>query len=308
LCQFLSPPKPANERVKRENTIMAFTLTLNATVSQLMASLIPASAGISYQNEKLEGDPRCAALYKDVNTVLGAPWANFPDEGFVLGTGDAEKLYNQNGTQTSTNFGTPGDSEILPTSNSSDACVLSFDFKCDDRIGGDDANLFISYAFASDEYKEQIDEDNGFNDQFALLLNGNNTATVPNTHEYVSVYTINHLTNTEYFVFNNPRPEQAAFPGFEPDGFTKGLDAVGPILGGWNSMKIGIVDGGVMLDSYLDSWVFLQKGSFECKAVTQGPSVAPSISKHPSSAPTRPEFGIPQSCSTGNACGGKRII
>jgi hypothetical protein len=227
-----------------------------------MSNLIPSgSSGLIYTNETLTGDPRCAALFTGGEFAVPNPAAKFPSAGFVLGTGNTNKLNYQDGSQVSTNFGLPGDAQINTSDFTSfDACFIEFEFQCGDNING--GNLSIDYVFASDEYKEKVDENLGYADEFGLFLNDVNIATVPTTGEPVSIYSVNHLTNTEYFVHNNPRPGQAAFVNFEPDGFTKGLKAIGPIISGWNTMKIGIVD---VNDGFLDSWVFLEGGAaFQC--------------------------------------------
>jgi hypothetical protein len=141
--------------------------------------------------------------------------------------------------------------------------------------------LEISYAFASDEYIEQVNENTGFSDEFALLLNGNNIGDVPGSPgTAVSVYSINDKVNPEYFVYNNPRMGLAPYPDFEPDGFTKNLKATGNILPGWNTMKIGIVD---ILDPHYDSWVFLEGGAFMCVPI---PVATPAPTSSPTPAPT----------------------
>jgi hypothetical protein len=261
---------------------MAFTLT-QASIADIMANLIPPGSGLFYTNENLVGDPRCAAIFTGGEFAVTDASTKFPSAGFVLGTGAYDKLINQDGTQAFTDFGRPGDSDINTSGLASfDACYIEFLFKCD-NIGGAGDLLVLDYVLASDEYIEQVNANTGYADEFALLLNDVNIATVPVTGEFVSILTINHLTSTEYFVYNNPRPGQAPFPLFEPDGFTKGLNATGVVTGGgaWNKMKVGVVD---VNHAFLDSWVFFEEGSFEC--VGGVPSSVPSISGYPSSIPT----------------------
>ncbi len=244
---------------------MPFSLTERVSVNQLMDSLIPATSNVFYQNPALKGDPRCAALFSGALSVLtdnNNNTVDFPDNGFLLGTGDANVLYGQNGTESSKSFGTPGDPDIAVVNTnreSYDACTLSFDFKCKDDMHG---YMQAFYAFASDEWIEQVQENTGYSDNFALLLNGENIALVPGTNNTaVTVYTINESVNSQFFNYNNPRMGQSQYEDFEPDGFTKILEADGPIIPGWNKMKIGIVD---IQDTHYDSWVFLQAGTFIC--------------------------------------------
>lgn len=241
---------------------MLFSLVETPDVNQIMNSLIPFGSGINYQNQVLTGDPKCAALFSGGwNAVENDTATEFPDEGFLLGTGNATALYGQNGTQESFDFDTPGDPDIAmnATMESFDACTVSFEFQCENS---NDGYLRISYAFASDEYKEQVEDNTGYVDKFALLLNNENIALVPGTNDTaVTVYSINHLVNSELFIYNNPRINYSPYPDFEPDGFTKLLHAEGTIATGWNTMKIGIVD---IQDNHIDSWVFIKQGSFQC--------------------------------------------
>ena len=299
---------------------MAFSLT-QASIADIMGNLIPPGSGLIYTNETLVGDPRCAALFTGGEFAVTDASTKFPSAGFVLGTGAYSKLNDQDGTQAFTDFGLPGDEDINTSGLASfDACYVEFLFKCDNIGGGD---LLVDYVLASDEYIEQVTENTGFADEFALLLNGVNIATVPVTGEFVSVYTVNHLTNTEYFVYNDPRPGQAPFPLFEPDGFTKCLNATGVVTGGgaWNKMKVGVVD---VNDPFLDSWVFFEEGSFECVvdptpsptfAPTPAPTPAPTSSPTPAPtpAPTSSPTPVPTPAPTvafvpsGGGFGGKHI-
>jgi hypothetical protein len=259
-----------------------FSLDIGPNVTTLMNTLIPSNSDIVYANEQLQGDPRCAALFDNAWQALNGEEAEFPPSGFVLGTGEAINLYMQNSTQTTTVFGSPGDPELAAlVSNdtvleeSYDACTLKFDFMCETS-----GFLRLDYSFASDEYKEVIISPHrvGFADAFAILLNGENIATVPEDESAgsaVSVYTVNHLVNEDYFVYNNPRQSITPYPDFEPDGFTKKLKAEGEIVSGWNTMKIGIVD---IKDTHVDSWVFIEEGSFEC---VPGPLSDPPIDENP---------------------------
>ena len=247
---------------------MPLQITQGINSTQIMHTLIPPSSGIIYQNVIFEGDPDCASLFSDASSVVTNSSLGFPDNGFVLGTGLGEDLIDQDGTENYYYFGSSGDSEITDalgeTRDSFDACTISFDFTCDTDTTG---AVNVDYVFSSDEYLDdgELEENGGYylnSDVFAILLNGVNIATVPGTGQDVSTYTVNRVNNSEYFVFNNPRPNLAAFPGFEPDGFTTGLTAQGDILPGWNTMKIGITD---ISDPFWDSWLFIKtSGSFEC--------------------------------------------
>jgi len=272
---------------------MSFSIIERPSPAQLMTSLFPAGSDISYQNVNFTGADRCAALFSGASSVVTNSTLNFPESGLILGTGLPISLYGQDGTESYYDFSSPGDLDIAQGSSfpSFDACILEFEFQCNNLAGG---SASLDYVFSSDEYKEQIDEGAGYADLFAIILNGENIATIPGTSDPVGVYTVNHLTQTDYFVYNDPRPGQAAFPGFEPDGFTVGLEATGSFNIGWNTMKIGIVD---VQDQYLDSWLFLKEGSFDC-------TVDPLATWPPTPAPTNSQI---DDC-TGSACGGEHSI
>src|SRR5690606_15673266 len=88
----------------------------------------------------------------------------------------------------------------LAKANTYDAVVLEFDFI--------PVSEWISfrYVFASEEYMEYVNR--GFNDVFAFYLSGFeikepiNLATVPGTREIVSVNSINHQKNANFYIDN----------------------------------------------------------------------------------------------------------
>jgi hypothetical protein len=266
-------------------SIAPLELTLSPTLAQLMDKLIPSDGSIGYRNATLTGDARCAALFAGGNLTIPNNTITFPNDGILLGTGKAESLTTQDSTETSFDFGTPGDDQInTSTLPSFDACSLEFDFKC---LTASANSLFIDYMFASDEYIEQVLENDGFIDAFGIFVNDVNIALVPGSNDPVTVYNVNQNVNSEYFVFNDPRPTYAKYLDFEPDGFTIGLNSTVPVVQfGWNRFKMGIVDVG---DSNIDSWVFVKGGSgggFQC---FQDDSIP---------APCDPD-------AQGSACGGK---
>lgn len=247
---------------------MSFEITY-AAKNLLMNSLIPPGSGIDYKSVVLKGDSRCAALFTGGHVAVNDPSTGFPDEGFILSTGKAKHLINQDSESTTTNFNTPGDPQLLPDDSqlsTEDACSLQFEFKCQDSTKG---FLDIGYVFASDEYKEYSFSQ--YLDGFALLLNDANIATVPLSNgEYVAVGTVNQSTNSQYFVSNSPinQPGAVVFPKFEADGFTKKFTASGTISSGWNTMKLGVTD---VSDAKWDSWVILEQGAFQCVEIPTAP-------------------------------------
>ncbi len=238
---------------------MVLTLTDSVSPQVLVDNLIPPStAGVTIQNIVVGGDPKCRGLFSGGTTVVNDPTAGFPDAGIVLGTGLVTDLAGQGGTENYYAFRTPGDADIYVGDRPGyDACTLEFEFQCTNAAPG---SFSMEYTFSSDEYIEQVNENLGFSDAFKIILNGDNLALTPD-NEAISVYNVNQDVNSDFFVFNDPRPGKSPFPGFEADGFTKELSATGTTQVGWNSLKIGIVDVG---DYYLDSWLFMKSGTFGC--------------------------------------------
>ncbi len=266
---------------------MSFTLTGNGNPTDLIDALLPSSGSIQYQNPILVGDSQCAALFSGGKAAVPDAFIDFPDHGLVLSSGIATHLLDQDSESTTTNFGNPGDADLLPdnsTDTSFDACTLEFEFKC--TTSTELGYLGIKYVFASDEYKEY--SSSRFKDRFALLLNDEDIATLPSTTTGVSIDTVNQDVNPEYFVSNSPvnDPSAVVYPSFEADGFTLTLTAFGKITEGWNTMKLGVTD---VSDSAWDSWVILEQGGFDCFEDTPPPATLPprpASTPAPTPAPT----------------------
>lgn len=260
----------STKRALQEFTIVDSS---NLTASDLVATIVPPDdRNIETANHVFTGHPQCAGLFYNARQAVDDPTINFPDTGFVLSTGDVNGLIGQDGTCASTDFGFPGDPDVSIISTY-DACALEFDFRCNNDQNGP---IVIEYNFASDEYREQVTENLGFADRFRIFLNGEIKSLVPGTNDIeVSVYSINDSPgsygwdNRQYFVFNNPRLDNARFPNFEPDGFTIDLTAVGESVTGWNKVKMVIAD---VLDPNFDSYLFVSSATMCPPAKTAGSS------------------------------------
>ncbi|MFM9985296.1 MAG: choice-of-anchor L domain-containing protein [Flavobacteriales bacterium] len=171
------------------------------------------------------------------------------------------------------------DLNAISAVNVYDAAILQFDFV----PTGD--SLIFSYVFGSDEYPEYINQN--FNDAFGFFLSGPgisgpyqngaiNIAQIPGTSLPVSINNLNNgSTGTngpcEYcqYYIHNGTGTQAPYNGsnlyIQPDGFTVVLQAFAEVICGETyHIKIAIADGG---DSSINSWVFLEEGSFESNAL-----------------------------------------
>lgn len=133
----------------------------------------------------------------------------------------------------------------------------------------------FQFVFASEEYCEYVFSQ--FNDVFGFFISGpgisgtQNLAVVPSTNTPVTINTINHEVNDNYYVNNQPLFSFdlcGQFPSFDPatnevqyDGFTTSLNAVANVIPcATYHIKLKIADVG---DGIFDSAVFLKAGSFD---------------------------------------------
>lgn len=221
--------------------------TPEALVAQLLGDDTPVS-NVSYT-----GSPLAAGAFSGFED-LGI------DSGVYLATGDGagvegdSSLYGPNQwSNATTDLGEPGDSDLdalVAPDTTNDAAVLEFDFV------PDATSVTFSYVFGSEEYEEYVDA--GVNDVFAFYVNGTNYATVDGSDGqdiFVSIDTINHQVNTQYYRSNTEGQYNT-----ELDGFTVVLGFEAPVnQGETNHIKLAIADTG---DSILDSAVLLLAGSF----------------------------------------------
>ena len=240
------------------NQVSAITVDITDAEGAI-GFLFPSDSSVIVSNINFVGDERCFGIFGAGLAAVPDLDPAFPDEGIVLGTGNVEDLPLQDSGSQSTAFGTPGDQDLfnlLPPGSPEtlDACVIEVDFKCNYC---QEYDVSFNYVFGSDEYLEYAGS--AFNDVFALFLNGQNLALVPGTTDAVAINSVNHFTNSEYFVANEGL---LTYPGIEMDGFTQTFStAIGTASGGTNTLKIAIAD---VYDAVWDSWVLLEAGSFTC--------------------------------------------
>jgi hypothetical protein len=135
--------------------------------------------------------------------------------------------------------------------------------------------LTFEYVFASEEYCEYVNTQ--FNDVFGFFISGpgipgtQNLAVVPMTTTPISINTVNHLTNSGYYVHNTPASgnncgtippsNSPAVQELEYDGYTRRMVAVANVIPcSTYHIKLKIADVG---DGVWDSAVFLRAGSFD---------------------------------------------
>jgi len=199
------------------------------------------------------------------------------NDGIILSTGAIALAHGPNNSnEASYSFDSmtnDPDLDQLATSDLYDATGIEFDFVPLDEV------VTFRYVFASEEYCEFVDSD--FNDVFGFFVSGPgidgpfsnnaiNVANLANTNEDVSINTVNHLRNQDFYVNNVTNLDaESCMINFSPlfedfieyDGFTTPLTAsfrVTPC----ETYSIRLVIGDVG-DPNLDSAVFLETNSFD---------------------------------------------
>ncbi len=146
-----------------------------------------------------------------------------------------------------------------------DQSTVEFDI----RINAD--SLVFKYAFASEEYPEYLE----FNDAFGLFITGPglndnpkestlNLATLPDGKTPISVSSINHLKNQEYYTPNDFKTNPKIFKTWQYDGFTKVMTAkvkIKPMQ--TYHLKFTIADYG---DPFYDSAIFIDAFATSAKS------------------------------------------
>lgn len=214
-------------------------------------------------------------LYEGYNKSLGyinnGLSSGLPiNEGILLTSGVVNGVKGPNLEEffTSGTHNSPGSALLdqYATRATKDASMLQFDFK---PLTED---VVFNYVFASEEYTFYVDQ--GVSDIFGFFISGpgivgeQNVALVPGTNITVAVDNINHKRNTEFYI-NNPPSNSMVNPLLheytQPNGFTVRLTANLKLIPcEWYTIKLAIADVG---DYKLDSWVFIEAGSFKHKTL-----------------------------------------
>jgi hypothetical protein len=240
-----------------------FTAALSLFAMPAMAFSVGATNNIETLKDQLLGN-KTAGLSNFSVSVSGnqAAFGTFTNDpfglqsGVVLSTGKVTHLPGSNmkdnvftnGKDLNTDFGANGEAD--------DLTQLNLSFFADSTA----EKLFFKYVFASEEFPEFGGSE--YNDDFQLLLNGVNLATLSDG----KAVTINNLIpnvdnratdHSDYI--NNPRLTGIAASIVKVDGFTKVLGFEGFLnKNQTNVLSIRVKDVG---DGNLDSAVFIKGGS-----------------------------------------------
>lgn len=223
-----------------------------------------------------------------IGTFTNAAGAIGFDEGIIMSTGLIGTASGPNKSNFSGfSHGVPStDPDVRRlTTNPEVYDVVVFEFDFTPTV----EEVTFEYVFASEEYCELVF--NAWNDVFGFLISGPgingpftngaiNIARIPGTDDSVSIKTVNHRNNTEFFNTNTP----ASFPlrcGDQPavaaglieyDGFTKTLRARARVIP-CETYHIRMILADVGDDIY-DSAVLLKAKSFAAGLVTVAKPVA----------------------------------
>lgn len=243
----------------------------NYTAESLVRDVFIKGTCDNVSNIKAIGNPDGIGYFENGLDIIGQ------EKGIILATGPVSGAEGPNGeTRQSGNFNdATGDRDLRSLAGGQvfDAVGIEFDFVPLDPF------VTFRYVFASEEYCEFVGSK--FNDVFGFFISGpgingqfsngsTNVALVPGTNDYVSINTINHKRNEDFYI-SNIRSDDALECGIayqkspldgviEYDGFTKGLVAfLNLIPCETYHIRFVVSDVG---DNFYDSAVFLEAGSF----------------------------------------------
>ena len=230
--------------------------------------------GVSSTNHSFMGDAIQIGFFNALNTNLNM------DSGIVISTGDINALDPNFSGFINMPINNVSDPDLLNVANSVpgligqsfsvsgifDVALLEFDF-----IPNSDS-LTFDYIFGSNEYLTWVNSQ--YNDVFGFFISGPgitgpysapagfpngsiNIANVPNSNPPlpITISSINNIINSNYYINNTN-----VFQTLSCNGFTQKFQAnVVVQCGETYHIRLAIADGS---DSSLDSWVFLEAGSF----------------------------------------------
>lgn len=187
------------------------------------------------------------------------------DTGVVLSSGRvADIAQPASAPEADTGFSGAGDADLTAIAGAptNDASILSFDFN-----PGSSSQIFFNFVFSTSEYPSSP----GFNDAFAILVNGTNVALIPGDGTGVALSNFNSNTNNNYYKVNS-----AATPD-NPDNFpsqsiNNDIQSLSVVIRATaavtpnqvNHIKFAVADSG---DDAVDSFVFVQGGSLSTTQV-----------------------------------------
>ena len=216
-----------------------------ATAAQLVQEI--AGTGVSgVTNATYTGAAGAAGIFSGMDGIgIGS--------GIVLSSGSAAAVVGPNNSAAaSTVNNTAGDATLagIAGGTTRDAATLEFDFVPTSSL------VTFTYLYGSEEYPEWVN--GGYNDAFAIVVNGVNCAVVPGTSAPITIDTVNASVNSAYFV------NGAGSAATQMDGYTTPLTCLAAVTpNATNHFRFSIADGG---DANYDSWALIQAGTLVANA------------------------------------------
>ena len=223
--------------------VPAFALTTKSVADGITAddvASVVTGPGATITNVRITGSTSAVGTFTEGGLGINS--------GIILSTGNiADAVGPNDDSGAGDDLNTDGDAQlnsIVAPRTTFDAAILEFDVVTRTPV------FIINYVFASEEYREYVDDE--YNDVFAFYVDGANIATTPGSSLPVTINTINHLRNTNFYRDNETGTAT------EFDGYTVPMIAFGIVEPNvTHHVKIAIAD---TADGVLDSAVFIEQG------------------------------------------------
>lgn len=158
--------------------------------------------GMAVENVKLTGRKHGICYFYMDSNILGMK------SGILLSTGNVFDICRPNSapgtsgyvTESGRKYKSDKDLNVVCRGRTYDVMALEFDFIPFHN------HMTFRFVFASEEYREYVGS--RFNDVFAFFVNGDsirkrNLAVIPGTKTPITVNTVNHTSNRDYFINND---------------------------------------------------------------------------------------------------------
>ncbi len=281
----LSCPSPV-AKLEQSNALMSIQTDPNYSANTLIEDIFVSGNCFSVDGASInyDGYARGLGYFSTGSSAIDI------EEGIIMSTGRTETVEGDNYINSTTTELKPVNSpdydpDLSQLINNaqplSDLQVLEFEFVPTSE------EVSFDYVFASEEYCEYVNSN--FNDVFGFFISGpgingpfsnqaENIALIPGSSDYISINSVNHLSNSNYYVNNIPALHFAIYPFvalecsnhpiadgpandfIEFDGFTTVLTARATVIPCETyRIKLAIAD---VADRRFDSAVFLRANSF----------------------------------------------
>jgi outer membrane protein OmpA-like peptidoglycan-associated protein len=180
-------------------------LNIDTTISiETLIDKILVGKGIRVGNIKCHSDKNATGYYKCKANKIGISSGLLVSTGYAIGAIGPNNSPGLTGLLSGFSNSKKADKDLKKLSKgiqTYDITTIEFDFvPLDNKVKFD-------YSFGSEEYKEYVGS--RFNDVFGFFISGpdmkkKNVALLPNDKKYVAINNINHKTNKNLFIDNDP--------------------------------------------------------------------------------------------------------